>query len=46
MTDNTTGGSPITPCLIDQIPGDDTVASVSGDHAYITKDCRAKDAVQ
>ena len=39
MTDNATGDAPILPCLLDQIPADETVASVSGDGAYDTKRC-------
>jgi hypothetical protein len=39
VTDNATGGVPILPCLLDQIPADETVASVSGDGAYDTKGC-------
>jgi hypothetical protein len=39
VTDNATGGAPILPCLLDQIPADETVASVSGDGANDTKGC-------
>ena len=39
MTDNTTGDAPILPCLLDQIPADETVASLSGDGAFDTKGC-------
>jgi hypothetical protein len=39
VTDNATGDAPIMPCLLDEIPGDETVASVSGDGAYDTKGC-------
>jgi hypothetical protein len=37
VTDNGTGDAPILPCLLGQIPADETVASVSGDGAYDTK---------
>ncbi|PLY42120.1 hypothetical protein CSZ94_12130 [Janthinobacterium sp. ROICE36] len=37
VTDNATGDAPILPCLLDQIPADETVSSVSGDGAYDTK---------
>jgi len=39
VTDNATGDAPILPCLLDQIPVDESVASVSGDGAYDTKGC-------
>jgi hypothetical protein len=39
VTDNATGDAPILPCLLDQIPADEPVASVSGDGAYDTKGC-------
>jgi hypothetical protein len=39
VTDNATGDAPILPCLLDQIPADETIASVSGDGAYDTKSC-------
>jgi len=39
VTDNATGDAPILPCLLDHIPADETVASVSGDGAYDTKGC-------
>ena len=39
VTDNATGDAPILPCLLDQIPSDETVASVSGDGAHDTKGC-------
>jgi len=38
-TDNATGDASILPCLLDQIPDDENVASVSGDCAYDTKAC-------
>jgi hypothetical protein len=40
VTDNATGDAPMLPCLLDQIPADEIVASVSGDGAYDTKGCR------
>jgi len=39
VTDNATGDAPILPCLLDQIPDDERIASVSGDGAYDTKGC-------
>jgi hypothetical protein len=39
VTDNATGDAPILPCLLDQIPADEIVASVSGDGTYDTKGC-------
>jgi hypothetical protein len=39
VADNATGDAPILPCLLDQIPSDETIASVSGDGAYETKGC-------
>lgn len=39
VTDNATGDAPILPCLLDQIPAEEIIASVSGDGAYDTKSC-------
>lgn len=39
VTDNATGDAPILPCLLDQIPAEEMIASVSGDGAYDTKGC-------
>jgi hypothetical protein len=39
VTDNSIGDAPILPRLLDQIPADERIASVSGDGAYDTKDC-------
>jgi len=39
VTDNATGDAPMLPCLLDQIPAGEIVASVSGDGAYDTKGC-------
>jgi hypothetical protein len=39
VTDNAIGDAPMLPCLLDQIPADEIIASVSGDGAYDTKDC-------
>ena len=39
VTDNTTGDAPMLPCLLDQIPAEENIASVSGDGAYDTKGC-------
>jgi hypothetical protein len=39
VTDNATGDAPILPCLLDQIPAGEMIASVSGDGAYDTKGC-------
>jgi len=39
VTGNATGDAPILPDLLDQIPVDERVASVSGDGAYDTKSC-------
>ena len=36
---NATGDAPMLPCLLDQIPAEEVVASVSGDGAYDTKGC-------
>jgi hypothetical protein len=51
VTDNSSGVAPVLPALLDQIPADEKIASVSGDGAYDTKDCheaialRAADAI-
>jgi len=39
VTDNATGDAPMLPCLLDQIPAEESIASVSGDVAYDTKGC-------
>ena len=39
VTDNAAGDAPMLPCLLDQIPTEEVVASVSGDGAYDTKGC-------
>jgi hypothetical protein len=39
VTDNSIGDAPVLPALLDQIPADEKIASVSGDGAYDTKDC-------
>jgi hypothetical protein len=39
VPDNATVDAPILPCLLDQIPAGEAVASVSGDGAYDTKGC-------
>ena len=39
VTYNTTGDAPMLPCLLDQIPADEMVASISGDGAFDTKGC-------
>jgi hypothetical protein len=39
VTDNSIGNGPVLPALLEQIPADDKIASVSGDGAYDTKDC-------
>jgi hypothetical protein len=39
VTDNSIGDAPVLPALLDQIPADERIASVSGDGAYDTKDC-------
>jgi hypothetical protein len=39
VTDNSIGDAPVLPALLDQIPADELIASVSGDGAYDTKDC-------
>ena len=39
VTNNATGEAPMLPCLLDQIPADKIVASVSGDATYDTKGC-------
>lgn len=39
VTDNDTGDAPMLPCLLEQIPSGELIASVSGDGAYDTKGC-------
>ena len=39
VTDNSVGDAPVLPGLLDQIPADERIASVSDDGAYDTKDC-------
>jgi hypothetical protein len=39
VSDNSVGDAPVLPTLLDQIPVDEKIASVSGDGAYDTKDC-------
>ena len=39
VTDNASGDAPMLPCLLDQIPADETVANVSVDGACDTKGC-------
>jgi hypothetical protein len=39
VTDNATGDAPILPCLLDQLPAEEMIASVSGDGVYDTKGC-------
>ena len=39
VTDNSVGDAPVLPALLDQIPADECIASVSGDGAYDTKGC-------
>ena len=39
VTDNATGDAPMLPCLLDQIAGEERIASVYGDGAYDTKGC-------
>jgi len=39
VTDNATGDAPIRPCLLDQSPADENIASLSGNGAYDTKRC-------
>jgi hypothetical protein len=39
VTDNSISDAPVLPALLDQIPVDEKIASVSGDGAYDTKDC-------
>jgi hypothetical protein len=39
VTDNATGDAPMLPCLLDQLPAEETIASISGDGAYDTKGC-------
>ena len=39
VTDNSIGDAPVLPALLEQIPADEKIASVSGDGAYDTKDC-------
>jgi len=39
MTDDATGDAPLLPCLLEQNPAGETVASVSDDGAYDTKGC-------
>ena len=41
VTDNSVGDAPMLPELLEQIPPDEAVASVSGDGAYDTKACHA-----
>ncbi|WP_323144896.1 IS5 family transposase [Massilia phyllosphaerae] len=51
VIDNSIGDAPVLPGLLDQIPADERIASVTGDGAYDTKDCheaiasRAADAI-
>jgi len=44
VTDNATGDAPMLPCLLDQIPAEESIASVSGDGAYDTKGCHEANA--
>lgn len=39
VTDSSTGDAPMLPCLLEQIPSNEPVVSVSGDGAYDTKLC-------
>ena len=39
VTDNSIGDAPVLPDLLDQIPGDEQISTVSGDGAYDTKAC-------
>jgi hypothetical protein len=39
VTENATGDAPMLPRLLDQIPADESVASVSGDGAYDAQGC-------
>ena len=39
VADNSIGDAPVMPTLLDQIPAEEMIASVSGDGAYDTKDC-------
>ena len=39
VTENSIGDAPALPALLDQIPVEEKIASVSGDGAYDTKDC-------
>jgi len=39
VTANSIGDAPILPALLDQIPAEEKIASVSGDGTYDTKDC-------
>lgn len=39
VTDNSIGDALVLPALLDQIPVEEKIASVSGDGAYDTKDC-------
>jgi hypothetical protein len=39
VIDNSIGDAPVLPTLLDQIPPEEKIASVSGDGAYDTKDC-------
>lgn len=39
VTDNSVGDAPVLPGLLDQIPADERIASVSGDGTYDMKDC-------
>ena len=39
VTDDSIGDAPVLPALLNQIPVDEKIATVSGDGAYDTKDC-------
>jgi hypothetical protein len=39
VTDSSIGGALVVPALLNQIPADERIASVSGNGAYDTKDC-------
>ena len=39
VTGNATGDAPMLPCLLDQIPAEEVIASISGHGAYDTKGC-------
>ncbi len=39
VTENSIGNAPVLPTLLDQIPPEENIASVSGYGAYDTKDC-------